>query len=156
MKEVKVLIFLILIATLAAACAPMYPRAEQVESEPPSVTYEYNSDAGLLEANNKARDYCAQYASTPSIQGTIRDNGSGEHTVEFQCIKTAAVVLAPDLQVYPAPPAQPTGYVYSTDSQLLAAMQSADAYCGQSGLSATTSIDTNPYGAKTLNFRCVP
>jgi hypothetical protein len=139
-----------------AGCAPVHRGSEQVASEPPQVSYEYSTDDGLLEASARAQDYCSQYAATPSIAGSIIDNPDGTNTVNFDCVKAGMVPVEQAIQVYPAAPAPPRGYVYSSDHQLLAAIQSADAYCDRSGQIATTSIVTNLDGTKNLSFRCVP
>jgi hypothetical protein len=135
-----------------AACVPPDQAPQEVATRPPAVSYNYSSDDGLLEANGKARAYCSQYASTPSVQGSIIDNTDGTKTVTFECVKTAAVTPAP----VPVPPSPPTGYSYRTDTELLQAMGSADAYCAQSGQGASYSMVTNADGTKTLTFQCVP
>jgi hypothetical protein len=135
-----------------AACAPSYQAPQEVETRPPVVSYNYSSDDGLIEANGKARAYCSQYASTPSVQGSISDNADGTKTVTFQCIRTAAGTPVPA----PAPPSPPTGYSYRTDPELLQAIGSAEAYCARSGRTALYSIVTNADGTKTLALQCAP
>lgn len=139
-----------------AACAPIYDNPEQVDSEPPRVSYDYSTENGLLEASAEARDYCRQYASTPAIEGSIIRNPDGSNRVTFECVQTDAVVVSQTVQPYPAPPAPPRGYVFSSDDQLLAAIESADAYCYRTGQVASTQIETNPNGTKNLTFTCVP
>lgn len=146
----------IIAAAGLAACAPLYDNPEQVDSDPPSVSYDYSTEDGLLEASAEARSYCGQYASTPAIQGSIIRNPDGSNRVTFECVRTGAVAMSQTIQPYPAPPAPPRGYLYSSDTQLLAAIQSADAYCYQTGQVASTQIVTNRDGTKTLNFNCVP
>lgn len=139
------------------ACGPVRDdRAEQVDSRAPSVSYDFNTDNGLLEANAKARAYCSQYAATPSMAGTIVDRNDGTRTVRFECISSSAVTAPMAVQAYPAPPAAPRGYLYRSDSELLAAIQSADSYCGQYGQNASTSIATNANGSRSLSFECRP
>jgi hypothetical protein len=135
-----------------AACVPPYQAPQEVATSPPAVSYNYSSDDGLVEANGKARAYCSQYASTPSVQESIIDNADGTKTVTFACVKTAALTPAP----VPVSPSPPTGYSYRTDTELLQAMGSADTYCAQSGQSASYSMVTNADGTKTLAFQCVP
>jgi len=141
----------VLFVAFVAACASP-PSSKQIDSEAPSVTYEYETDAGLLEANAKARAYCGQYASTPSVRAEIGD----ENTVTFVCVKTAAVAVDPNLRVYRSTVAAPAGYYYRTDTELLAAIQSADAYCERYGDDVSTRVITHPDGSKTLTFRCEP
>ena len=143
-------IAVIAVAAMAACGAP-YQAPQEVETRPPVVSYNYSSDNGLIEANGKASSYCSQYASTPSLQGSIIDNADGTKTVTFACVKTAAVTRAP----VSVPPSPPTGYSYHTDTELLQAIGSADAYCARSGQIASYSIVTNADGTKTLTFQCV-
>lgn len=141
-------VWLICLAMMAVSgCGPMYSPPQMVKSEPPKVSYNFNSDQELIKANSKARLYCSQYASTPRMQGTITMNPDGTKTVEFECVKTAMT---------PPPPPPPMSYSYHTDIELLQAIQSADAYCARTGQVASTSTATNPDGTRTLMFQCVP
>ncbi len=137
------------LAALAAACAPVREPPQEVATTSPTVSYNYNTDDGLVEANAKARTYCAQYSGTPGLQGSITTNSDGTKTVTFECIKTAAGV---------APPAAPTtsGYTFRSDREFVQSIQSADAYCAQSGQTASTHIVSNTDGSKTVTFQCVP
>jgi hypothetical protein len=146
----------VLAVAAAAACTPLYHESREVEAKPPKVSYDYSSDAGLIEANSKARTYCSQYASTPSPQGSITENPDGTRTVTFECIKTAAVTSYPQSSPYPQSSSTPTIYSYRTDTELLQAIESADADCARSGQIASSRIVTNLDGTKTLTFQCVP
>lgn len=139
------------IALFVTACGPVYEPPEQVAASVPTVSYSYGSDDGLIEANSKARSYCAQYNATPLMHGSIVDNADGTRTVTFECAKTGAVATTPA----PAAPAE-TAYVYRTDAEFLSALRSADAYCARSGQVASTRIVTNPDGSKTMTYQCVP
>ena len=143
----------VLTVATATACAPAYKPPQEVESRPPSVSYNYSSDEGLVEANTKARAYCGQYASTASMKGTIAENRDGSKTVTFECVKTAAIIPA---RPVPPPPSPPMEYVYRSDNELLRAIESADAYCAESGRVASTRIVTNADGSKTLTYQCIP
>ena len=66
-----------LAVAVAVACTPMYQKAQEVDARSPKVSYDFSSDAGLVDANSKARNYCGQYASTPSLRGSITDNPDG-------------------------------------------------------------------------------
>jgi len=134
----------------AVACTPMYQKAQEMEARPPKVSYDFSSDAGLVDANSKARNYCGQYASTPSLRGSITDNPDGTRSVTFECIKTAAVTP------YPRSSPPPMSYSYRTDTELLQAIDSADAYCAQYGQITSSSIVTNADGTKTLTYQCIP
>jgi hypothetical protein len=142
--------FAVLAVAVAAGCGgPVYTEPKEVEAKPPTVSYNFGSDEDLIAANTKARVYCSQYASTPSMQGSITENSDGTKTVTFECIKTAGV--AP-----PPPPPPPMSYSYRTDMELLQAIQSSEAYCARTGQAASSSIVANPDGTKTLTFQCVP
>ncbi|MBE0577005.1 MAG: hypothetical protein IH613_14065 [Desulfuromonadales bacterium] len=135
-------------AVAVVACVPAStpPEPVQVEAEAPEVSYKFYTDEELIEANNRARDYCSQYASAPSMQGTITTNQDGSKTVTFQCILAAPKAPAPPLETY----------TYSTDSDFLQAMKSADAYCARSGQVASFNVSTNAAGTQTLTYRCIP
>jgi hypothetical protein len=150
----------VIAVAFVTACEPMHRTAQEVEARPPKVSYKYSSDDGLVEANAKARTYCSQYASTPSIRGSVTQNSDGTKTASFECVKTTAVVTTPPVVTAPAPvPAPPRGYYnysYRSDAELLQAIQSADSYCARTGQISSTSIITNTDGTKTLTYQCVP
>ena len=135
-------------AVAVVACAPVSTPREpvQVEVEAPEVSYKFYTDEELIEANNRARAYCNQYASTPSIQGKITTNQDGSKTVTFQCIQAAPKAPAPPLETYN----------YRTDNDLLQTMNSAEAYCARSGQVASFNVSTNAAGTQTLTYRCIP
>lgn len=135
----------------AAACGPVYSAPREVEANPPKVSYNYSTDQQLVEASAKARIYCSKYASTPGMNGSITENPDGTKTVTYECVKTGTVTLLP-----PPPPPPPMSYSFTTDMELLQAIQSADAYCARTGQAASSSINANPDGTKTLTFQCVP
>ncbi|HWA45196.1 MAG TPA: hypothetical protein VHA10_18390 [Hypericibacter adhaerens] len=137
-------------ALLMAACSSPHSPPTQTSATNPTVTYRYRGDEELVSANEKAAAYCSQYRSVPQ---TVRiDNESdGSKTVVFDCIATAA----PATTTMAYNPNDP--YVYHSDQDLLAATQSADAYCRNSGsMRAVTTVSSDSTGAKTITFRCVP
>lgn len=150
-------VFALSVAAISlAACGPLRDdNAEQVSSLPPRVSYDFTTDDGLLEASAKARDYCSQYASTPSVRGSIIDSAGDRSTVTFECINPTAMTAPQAVQVYPPSPATPRGYLYRSDTELLAAIESADSYCDDYGRNASTSIETNADGTRSLSFQCV-
>ncbi len=132
-------------------CGPEYTAPKEpvvIATEAPKISYKYDSDVALLEANNKALAYCSQYASTPYIQGSITKNPDGTKSVTFECVKAGL----------PAPPEviPPVSCRYLTDEELLQVRQSADAYCARLGKVASTTIVTNPDGTRYLNYQCIP
>jgi hypothetical protein len=143
----------------ATACVPMYQKsAQEVETKPPRVSYDYTSDAGLIDANSKARNYCSQYGSLPHMLGSITEDPDGTRKVTFECINTAGVATYPSPVPAPVttemPPSQ-TSYSYRTDTQLLDALDSADSYCARTGETASSRIVTNSDGTKTLTYHCI-
>jgi hypothetical protein len=140
----------------AASCAPVDRSATEVQSNPPEVKYDYTTDDGLLAANEKARVYCSQYASAPSIKGSIIARSDNTKTVTFECVKSTTVVSPTPLQAYSLPSPSPTGYVYHSDEELLRAAEATNAYCERTGQNASTRIVTNPDGVRVLTFQCVP
>lgn len=130
------------------ACAPVHQPPQPVDATAPSVTYSYGTDDELVAANSKARAYCAQYQSVPSLEGPITENEDGTKTATFKCVESAPAAAAP------AP--VPMTYTYSGDMQLLQAMRSAENYCQASGRRTTSNIVTNSSGSKTITFQCVP
>lgn len=138
-----------LAVTAIAACAPVREPPQQVQATTPTVSYNYSTDDGLVQANTQAQTYCSQYASTPVLEGSIVDNSDGTRTVTFRCVKTAASPVTP---IAPTP----SGYEYRSDAQFVQALRSADTYCAQTGQTASTRIVSNPDGSKTMTFDCVP
>jgi hypothetical protein len=140
-----------LVAVLAvgalASCGPMASSPQPVQSSNPSVTYSYRSDQELVQANQNATTYCAQYQTIPRTAG-ITNNPDGSKAVVFECVRTA---VAP-----PPPPAAPSqSYTYRTDQELVQASQTASAYCMSHGSQPmTSSIVINPNGTKTVTFQC--
>ncbi len=141
---------LALICLTVVGCGPEYSvpkEPEVIRTEAPKISYKYDSDEALLEANNKARIYCSQYASTPNIQGTIIKSSEDSKSVTFECVKAGL----PTPQVIPS-----TSCRYLTDEELLQSMQSADIYCARLGKIASTTIVVNPDSTKSLNYQCIP
>jgi hypothetical protein len=148
---------LMFFAVAAAACTSANHSAEEVQSSPPEVSYEYTTDEGLIAANAKAREFCSQYSSSPTIRGSITQGSGDTKIVTFECLKVTQVLTpTTPVQVYSPPTAPPRGYTYYSDADLLHAVQSADAFCARTGQTASSSITTNPDGVKVLTFQCVP
>lgn len=139
-----------LAAVAIAGCATRYP-PEPVAVESPSVTYQYRSEQELLDASWDAQLFCGQYQTTPHA-ASLWSNPDGSRTVVFECVRTVAATG-------PVPPASPgLAYAYRTDQELLAAAESADAYCATSGrgVRTTASIVGNVDGSRTVRFQCMP
>ena len=120
-----------------------------VQASTPTVTYNYRTDAELLQANQNAITYCGQYQTTPRT-GAITNNSDGSRTVVFDCVGPVLASTAPV-------PVVPAGmrYSYRTDQDLVAASQNASAYCSRTGaLPMTSSIITNADGTRTVVFQC--
>lgn len=135
-----------------AACAASSSGPRQVHADNPSVTFNYRTDQDLVEASQRAENYCAQYQS---IQRTARitNNTDGSNTVVFDCIKMSPPTT---VAMAPAPASPAMTYTYRTDQELLDDSRLAEAYCSRSGAPMTSSIVTNANGTKTVTFQCVP
>jgi len=120
-----------------------------VQASSPTVTYNYRTDAELLQASQNAITYCGQYQTTPTPRtGTITKNADGSKTVVFDCVGPVVATPAPVV-----PPGM--RYVYRTDQDLVQASQTASAYCARTGsLPMTSSIVTNADGTRTVVFQC--
>ncbi|HTK90703.1 MAG TPA: hypothetical protein VL948_10655 [Verrucomicrobiae bacterium] len=120
-----------------------------VQASTPTVTYNYRTDAELLQANQNAITYCGQYQTTPRT-GSITGNADGSKTVVFDCVGPVVASTAPA-------PVVPPGmrYSYRTDQDLVQASQTASAYCARTGaLPMTSNIITNADGSRTVVFQC--
>lgn len=138
-------------AVVVAGCAPRYSAPEPVAAENPSVTYQYRTEQELLNVSLDAQLYCSQYQTTP-YAASVWNNPDGTRTVVFECVRTVPATVV-------VPPASPNlAYAYRTDQELLAAAQSADAYCTTSrqGRRTIASIVGNVDGSRTVTFQCVP
>ena len=140
----------LLAAGTLVSCSGSLPSSQQpVQASNPSVTYNYRTDAELLQANRNATVYCNQYQTVPRT-GNITSNSDGSKAVVFECVRTA--LPAPP----PSPPPPPSlSYTYRTDQELVQASQTAGAYCAKNGSQPMTSIMvTNPDGSRTVTFQC--
>ncbi len=142
---------LLFIAMAAAACTSTHQLAKEVGNSPPAVSYDFTSDEGLVEANAKARVYCHQYNSFPSMMGSITAGSDDAKRVTFMCVKVTPIV--PSITSFTA---TPRGYAYHSDAELIQAVQSADAYCEQLGQTSWIRLTISPDGVNVLTFQCVP
>ncbi len=135
---------------VVASCAPQYSAPQQVEAKNPSVTYKYQTDQDLVEANQKAVTFCSGYQSTPRAASFSTDS-DGRKVVVFDCVPVAS--MAP-----PLPPASPNlTYTYRTDQELLDASRNAQLTCMNRGARQVISnIITNVNGTKSVTFQCSP
>lgn len=136
--------------TLAGCTTSTVPSSPQaVQATNPSVTYNYRTDQELVAANNNAMTFCSQYSTVPRTYN-ITGNSDGSKTVVFECVRTTAAPA-------PAPVPNPNllTYSYRTDQELVAASQTASAYCMQNGAMPMTSrVTTNADGSRTVAFQC--
>jgi hypothetical protein len=140
----------VLAGLLPAACVPQYSAPQQVQSSNPTVTYTYNSDQDLIQANQTAATFCSRYQAVPRA-ANFTTNQDGNKAVIFECVPTTAPVAA-------APQFNPNvAYSYRTDQELLDASRNAQAYCMNNGSRQVTSnIVTNADGSRTVTFQCNP
>jgi len=139
----------VLAGLIVASCTPLYSSPEQVQAKNPSVTYKYNTDQELVQANQNAAAYCNRYQSVPRTANFANDP-DGSRVVVFECVQTSAAV--PMQQYNPN-----LAYNYRTDQELLDASRNAQAYCMNNGSQQVISnMGTNVNGTKTVTFQCSP
>ncbi len=139
-------------AILLSACvAPQSVPPTQVSSDTPSVKYEYRGDDQLINANQRAMDFCAQYNSAPG-NAVVSTGQNGKTEVRFDCdrqLPRPVATLPPSIPVMTK--------TYHTDQQLVAASQNAQRYCLEQGSTlAKSSVSTNTDGSRTAIFECTP
>lgn len=133
---------------LAVSCAPQYSPPQQVAASNPSVTYRYHGDQDLLQANQQAASFCAQYQATPRTAGFSNDP-DGSKVVMFECVQTTPQT-APSQQY-----SSNLSYNYRSDPELLEASRNAQVYCMNSGSqSVVSNISPNANGTRTVTFQC--
>ncbi len=149
----------ILLAGMSAACAPIDTPPQEVSSSEPSVTYKYDSDKDLYDADQRASTFCAKYNLVPNAT-EFKTLQSGEKEVTYDCLAASAPAfknVAAPAPAAPTPAAKPAlSYSYQTDQELLAASRNARVYCMNNGMQSTvTNTTVNPNGTKTIFFQCV-
>jgi len=92
----------ILLTGLAlTACAPVHTAPVAVAASNPSITYVYHNDGELLQANDSAGAYCAQYQAGPHM---VRyDQGPDGRIAVFECVQGGPVATAVSGPVAPTP-----------------------------------------------------
>ena len=133
---------------MVASCAPQYSEPRQVQSSSPHVTYKYNGDQELVQANQSASSFCSQYQSIPRTSNLTNDP-DGSKVVVFECVKSTMPVMVP-AQYNPN-----VSYIYLSDQELLDDSRNAQAYClstGSQQVTSNTSVNAN--GTKTVSFQC--
>jgi hypothetical protein len=143
-----------LLGTVALASSCVAPSSthslQQVRANPPSVTYAYDGDEELLQAEQNALTFCSKYNSTPEPARITSSSNVGTKDVTFECGPNppATVVTQPV-------PGPNLTYTYRTDQELLQASRTAEAYCANNGSRQVVSnITTNVDGSKTVVFQC--
>lgn len=151
-----------LLSVLAGCGGPPSNTAPaQVQSSPPTVSYQYRGDQGLAEATQTAGHYCSQYQATAQI-AAVNDGADGSKTATFNCVGAPPMQNPPGPVVIAAPPASATPavtpgtrYTYYNDQQGAALTQSAMTYCQNVGQQrAASTIYTNADGSRTITFTC--
>jgi len=157
-KPNKLAVPALLLAGMTVACAPVDTPPQEVSSSKPSVTYKYDSDKDLYEADQRASAYCAKYNLVPNAtEFTSLQNGEKE--VRYDCLAASAPAFTAVAAPAPTAPAlaKPAlSYMYQTDRELLTASRNARVYCMNNGMQSTVAnTTTNPNGTKTIFFQCV-
>jgi hypothetical protein len=139
-------------ASALAACTSYSRAAVQTSASRPTVSYEYGSDDGLIDATRKAETFCQQYGAWPSAVDF--DKRNGDHHVTFACDQPRVVASAPTTVVVPATQ-PPLAYPYRDDRGLVEAMSQAQRYCmGLNANARSTRVTTNADGSRTVTFEC--
>lgn len=138
----------VLAGLMMASCEELQQSSpEQVDTSRPTVTYKYQSDEELIQANERAAAFCNQYNFAPRAE-SFSDDPDGSKVVVFECV--------PSSMPAPQPPVNPNlVYSYRTDQELLNASRSAQIYCTSIGSQqAISNIVTNADGSRTVTFEC--
>ena len=138
-------------AAVASSCVASSSHSlEQVRASPPSVTYAYDGDEELLQAEQNALTFCSKYNSTPEPARITSNSNVGTKDVTFECGPNPPATVV--TQQVPGPN---LSYSYRTDQELLQASRTAEAYCANNGSRrAVSTITTNVDGSKTVVFQC--
>lgn len=134
---------------VAAACvAPRHSSLEETATSSPSVTYKYNTDDELIQANQRAVTYCNEYNFVPQASNFSKDR-DGRNVVVFDCIAPTQVAQS-DIQF-----SQDMSHNYRNDQELLVLSREAQLYCmNNRNQQAFSDIQTNRDGSRTVSFRC--
>jgi hypothetical protein len=141
-------------ALMMASCVSTRSSSpQQVDASNPTVTYKYRDDNELIEANQRAINFCTQYQALPQAQTFALDT-DGRNIVVFECVPAASL---PVVQIQIREPNADLRYDYRTDQELLDLSRNAQVYCLNSGAPEMESnIEVNANGSKTVTFRCSP
>ncbi len=138
-------------AAVLASCTHPGGSARTIEEEPPSVTYEYSGDQGLIDAMFKAEEYCRQFNAWPAAAVDDPET-SGE--VTFFCEQER--IVREETRQSPTLPSQPTAsYSYQDAQGLIDATNQAQRHCAKYGARARTLELTRGGGSNTVVFECV-
>ncbi len=132
---------------MMASCAAPRTAPQQVAASNPTVTYKYRNDDELMQANDRAAEFCTQYQAIAQTSSFGEDRDGGRYVI-FECMAT----LPPGQR-----PFDPNlAYTFRTDRELTDASRNAQVYCrdttGSSQVSA--NISNSPNGTKTVRFQC--
>jgi putative hemolysin len=130
---------------MLAGCTSPRHEPEAIAAANPTVTYKYQGEQELLQANQNAQSYCAQYKSVPR---TVRiEHGSDPHVVVFECVPTTTVTT---VQTF----SPNTPYTYRSDEELLDNSRNAQAYCMAHGGQSVQTVTTAPDGSRSVSYSC--
>ena len=137
-----------IVVVLMLSCASTRSSApRQVDASSPTVTYQYRNDDELIQANQRAIDFCEPYQSLPRAQSFSND---AEHNriVVFECVS--------NLQALPLhQPDSSLRYDYRTDQELLEVSRNAQVYCRNSGKpDMSSNVVVNADGSRSVTFHC--
>lgn len=133
---------------LASCVSSRSSAPEEIATSRPSVTYKYNTDDELIQANNRAVTYCNGYNFIPQPTN-FSNEPDGRKAVVFDCVAPTQVAIS--TQQYN----QNSTFNYKSDQELLVLSREAQLYCMDNGnQQAFSSIQTNMDGGRSVTFRC--
>ena len=134
---------------MLASCSTYHNSSpERVATSNPSVTYNYRNDDELIQAGQRAAEYCNQYQSVPQTDH-FADDPKGGNVVVFECLPaTASTASQPQFNAN-------LTYDYRTDQELVDSARNAQLYCMNRGSRQVTSnVVAHSNGTRTVTFQC--
>lgn len=143
-----------LAALMLVSCTttPRSSAPQQVSESNPTVTYKYRNDDELIQANQRAVEFCNQHQALPQARSeSFSIDEDGNKLVVFECLPGTSVVTATPLRQSNSE----ISYNVWTDQDMLNASRDAQIFCRNNGWpQMSSSIMRNSNNSKTVTFRC--
>jgi hypothetical protein len=144
----------VLAALILASCAatPQSSAPQQVAASNPTVTYKYRNDDELIQANQRAVDFCNQHQALPQARSeSFSTDENGNKLVVFECVPGTVVTAVTPLRQSNSE----ISYNVWTDQDMLNASRDAHVYCRNNGWPQMhSSVVTHSNNRKTVTFNC--